>query len=275
MQQVMQRAPAFPLARSRYMDIMKALYAAKDTRGKALAGNEAQLTAHVEKELASPRRDDRYFSYRILHGQMYLLKLSQSTARPSAEYLPWLRGYRDNQQTLIKDILSLLSNSKIDARDRHLPLTSQVSPEDEKLAEEMGISDPGEYSFVSPQLVMRDTAQLIMFGIPPFFGDLRIAKPVCYFKLDPGLSAQSMKLLDDALADIAIREHDFKERESIRTLHEYAKIYLLLGQPEQAIAKLQTALTKYPKAQEFNDTEAMLKGILDGSVKAPACENPR
>jgi outer membrane protein assembly factor BamD (BamD/ComL family) len=44
---------------------------------------------------------------------------------------------------------------------------------------------------------------------------------------------------------------------------------------EQAIAKLQTALTKYPKAEEFADTEAMLKGILDGRVRAPACENPR
>jgi TolB-like protein len=275
MQQVMQRAPAFPLARSRYMAIMQALYAAKDTRSKALAGNETQLMARVDKELASPRRDDRYFSYRILRAQMFLLKLSQSTARPSAEYAPWVRGYRDNQLTLIKDMLALLSNPKIAARDRHLPSSSEIAPEDEKLAEELGIADPGEYSFLSPQLVMRDLAQLIMFGIPPFYGDLRIAKPVCYYRVDPALSAQSMKLLDDALADIAIRERDFKERESIRTLQLYAKIHLLLGQPEQGIAKLQTALTKYPKAEEFNDTEAMLKGILDGSVTAPACDKPR
>jgi TolB-like protein/tetratricopeptide (TPR) repeat protein len=274
MQKVMQRAPAFPLARARYMDIMKALYAAKDTRSRALAGNEASLIAHVDKALAAPQRDDRYFSYRILRGQMFLLKLSQTTARPSAEYLPWVRGYRDNQLALIKDMLALLSNPKIDARDRHLPSNKDLSADDEKLAEEMGISDPGEYTFLSPQLVMRDLAQLIMFGIPPFFGDLRIDKPICYYKLEHGLSAQSMKLLDDALADIAIRERDVKEREAIRTLHEYAKIHLLLGQPEQAIAKLQTALTTYPKAQEFNDTEAMLKGILDGSVKAPTCETP-
>lgn len=274
MQQVMQRAPAFPLARSRYMDIMKALYAAKDTRSKALAGNEVQLTAHVDKELASPRRDDRYFSYRILRGQMFLLKLSQSTARPSAEYAPWVRGYRDNQLTLIKDMLALLSNPKIDARDRHLPSTREVLPEDQKLAEEMGISDPGEYSFLSPQLVMRTTAQLLMLGIPPFFGDLRIDKPVCYYKLDPGLSAQSMKLLDDALAEIAVRERDSRERESMRTLHLYARIHLLLGQPEQAISRLQTGLTRFPKAEEFTEVEAMLKGILDGSVKAPVCENP-
>lgn len=275
MQQVMQRAPAFPLARSRYMDIMKALYAAKDTRSKALAGNEAQLIAHVDKELASPKRDDRYFSYRILRGQIFLLKLSQSTARPSAEYLPWVRGYRDNQLTLIKEMLALLSDPKIAARDRRVPSNREVGPEDEKLAQELGIADPGEFTFLSPQLVMRNLSQLLMFGTPPFYGDLRIPKPVCYYKLDPGLTAQAMKLLDDALAEIAIREHDVKERESIRTLHQYAKIYLLLGQPEQAIAKLQTALTKYPKAEEFNETEAMLKGILDGSVKPPACENPR
>jgi TolB-like protein len=275
MQQVMQRAPAFPLARSRYLTIMKALYAAKDTRSKALAGNETELMAHIDKVLASPRRDDRYFSYRILRGQMFLLKLSQSTTRPSAEYLPWVRGYRDNQLTLIKDMRALLSNPKIDARDRHLPSTTEMTPEDEKLAEEIGIADPGEYSFLSPQLVMRDLAQLMMLGVPPFYGDLRIAKPVCYYKADPALSAQSTRLLDDALADIAIRERDFKERESIRTLHLYAKIHLLLGQPEQGIAKLQTALTKYPKAEEFDDTEAMLKGILDGSVTAPTCENPR
>jgi TolB-like protein len=275
MQQVMQRAPAFPLARARYMDIMRALYAAKDTRGKALADNEKTLVAHIEKEVAQPRRDDRYFSYRILRGQLFLLKLSQSTARPSAEYLPWLRGYRDNQLALIKDMQAILSNPKLDPRDRRVPSNTDVGDQDKKLAEEIGIADPGEYSFLSPQLVMRDTAQLIMFGIPPFFGDLRIAKPVCYYKVESGLSAQSMKLLDDALVDIAAHEHSFPERESIRTLHEHAKIYLLLGQPEQAIAKLQTALTKYPKAQEFDETETMLKGILSGSVKPPVCDNPR
>jgi TolB-like protein len=275
MQQVMQRAPAFPLARTRYMDIMRALYAAKDTRSKALSDNERTLTAHIEKEVAKSRRDDRYFSYRILRGQMFLLKLSQKTARPSAEYLPWLRGYRDNQLALIKEMQVVLSNPRIDPRDRRVPSNTDVSEEDDKLAEELGIADPGEYSFLSPQLVMRDLAQLIMFGIPPFFGDLRIAKPVCYYKIESGLSAQSMKLLDDALVDIAAHEHQFPEREASRTLHLHAKIYLLLGQPEQAIAKLQSALTKYPKAEEFEETEAMLKGILSGTVKPPACDNPK
>jgi TolB-like protein len=275
MQQVMQRAPAFPLARARYMDIMRALYAAKDTRSKALADNDATLSAHVENELARRQRDDRYFSYRILRGQLFLLKLAQSTARPSAEYLPWLRGYRDNQLALIKEMQAVLSNPKIDARDRRVPSNTDVSEGDDKLAEELGIADPGEYSFLSPQLVMRDLAQLIMFGTPPFFGDLRIAKPVCYYKVEPGLSAQSMKLLDDALVDIAAHERDFRERESIRTLQLHAKIHVLLGQPEQAIAKLQSALTRYPKAEEFDETEAMLKGILSGTVKPPACDDPK
>ncbi|HSR96510.1 MAG TPA: CsgG/HfaB family protein [Kofleriaceae bacterium] len=271
MQQVMQRAPAFPLARARYMDIMKALYAAKDTRSKALAGNEAQLLAHVDKELASPKRDDRYFSYRVLRGQLFLLKLSQTTARPSADYAAWVRGYRDNQLAFVKEMLAVLGSSKPSSQ---LPSSREVTPEDEKLAQEMGIADPGEYSFMSPQFVMRDTAQLLMFGIPPFYGDLRIAKPICYYKIDPALSAQAMKLLDDALADIAVRERDMKARESVRTLQLYAKIYLILGQPEQAIGKLQTALDKFPKAEEFADTEAMLRGILDGKVKAPSCDPP-
>ena len=68
------------------------------------------------------------------------------------------------------------------AKAAHIVYTD-VSEEDQKLAEEIGIEDPGEYSFLSPQLVMRDLAQLIMFGIPPFYGDLRIAKPVCYIAM--------------------------------------------------------------------------------------------
>jgi TolB-like protein len=275
MQQVMQRAPAFPLARSRYMAIMKALYASKDTRSKALAENEKTLAAHLDKELARSARDGRYISYRILRGQVLLLKLSLSTARPSAEYAAWVRGYRDNQLALVKEIVALLSNSRLAERDRQLPITSDVSEEDNKLAEEIGISDAGEYSFLSPQLVMRDTARLLMFGVPPFYGDLRIDKPVCYYKIDPALSAQSMKMLDDALAEIALRERDFVARESVRALQQYARTHLLLGQPEQAISKLQTALTRFPKAEEFAETEAMLKGVLDGSVKAPSCDNPR
>ena len=206
-----------------------------------------------------------------MHSQLYLLKLSQTTARPSADYAAWVRGYRDNQVTFIKEMLAILGSGKPSGQ---LPSSREVTPEDEKLAQEMGIADPGEYTFMSPQLVMRDTAQLLVFGIPPFFGDLRIAKPVCYHKIDPALSAQAMKLLDDALADIAVRERDFKARESVRTLQLYAKIYLLLGQPEQAIGKLQTALDKFPKAEEFADTEAMLRGILDGKVKPPSCDNP-
>jgi TolB-like protein len=275
MQQVMQRAPAFPLARARYMAIMKALYAAKDTRSKALTENEKALAAHLDKELARSARDGRYFSYRVLRGQVFLLKLSQSTARPSAEYAAWLRGYRDNQLALVKEIIALRSSAKPAERTRQLPIGSDVSEEDKKLAEEMGISDPGEYSFLSPQLVMRDTAQLLMFGVPPFYGDLRIDKPVCYYKTDPALTGQSLKLLDDALAEIAVGERDFVARESIRTLQQHARTYLLLGQPEQAIVKLQTALTRFPKAEEFAETEAMLKGILDGSEQAPSCDKPR
>ena len=57
MQQVMQRAPSFQLARTRYLEIMKALYAAKDTRAKALADNERTLVAQVDQELTRSERD--------------------------------------------------------------------------------------------------------------------------------------------------------------------------------------------------------------------------
>jgi uncharacterized caspase-like protein len=250
--------------------IMAETRKAEELRANALADNEKTLVARIDQQLARPQRDARYLAYRVLRGQMFLLALSRTVGRPAKEYLPSVRGYLDNQLALARELQGGLSTIDSLAFVGRSGLTSA----DAKLAEEIGIMLPGEYAFLSAHLVMRDLAGLLMFGTPPFFGDIRFPGAICYYKLDPSWAAQSTRLLDNALDDIAAHERFYKERESIRTLHEYANVYLELGRPEQAIAKLQTVLTRYPKSHEFVATKDMLERIVAGDVAAPACAAP-
>jgi hypothetical protein len=192
--------------------------------------------------------------------------------------MPWLRGYIDNQLALIKELQTVQSA-------RGLPTFlgfGTFAPGDEQLAVNAGVSTPGLYAFVAPHVVMNDVAALLVFGAPPFGSqietddlDLGEARRICYYKLDRGWSGLATRLLDEALREIAAHEVIYKEREAVRTLRKYAGALLALGQPAQAVAKLQTALSSYPRSEQFNEVRRDLEEILNGELPKPACRDPR
>jgi hypothetical protein len=252
-------------------------------RKELQAEDEKRILEHVDKQLARPRNDERHFSYRILRGQLLLLRVIRSAGLPAAEYLPSLRGYVDNQLALIKELQTVQST-------RGLPPFigfHHLAPGDSELAESAGVREPGDYVFVSPHVVMRDLAALLMFGTPPFFDssfrirdeddelDMREPEPTCYYKLDHDWSALAIRLLDDALGEISAHGVPYKEREAVQALQEYAHVYLVLGQPKQAVAKLQSILTTYPRSDEFNKVQRELEDLSNGEAEVPKCRDPR
>lgn len=65
------------------------------------------------------------------------------------------------------------------------------------------------------------------------------------------------------------RDDQYKERNTMRVLQEYARALVFLGRPEEGIAKLQGGLERYPKSDEFKSVEDEIRAILDGQIKAP------
>jgi TolB-like protein len=283
MQKVMQGAPGFQLARTRYLQMMKDLYAAKDTRGKELSSAERGLVDDIEKHLAVralpplSESNTHYFGWRTLKSQWLLLKIGAALDQPSRAYLANVRAYVDNQQKLVAELMQyqteyLKTHDTPWFPDGALGLSDEEAP-DRRTAEQLGIRDPGQRSFLSAVVARQDLAALLMFGTDEAF-DLPLKRRVCLYKIDPSFAKLAVKLLDDA-ADDAIKHDKGDPEHAIRVLQQAAQTYLVLGKPEDAIAKLQSALSGWPKAASFAETEKMLRGILDGSVKARKCEDPK
>jgi len=262
MQSVVRDNPHFKIASDRYLQIMRALYAAKDARKQGLGENERLLVQRMDAEV--DRGGERGLSYRILRGQYLLQKLSVTLDSGVGEYRPFFDHYVENQVLLghaIKGRSMMGFHENVDEGDR-------------KLAKELGIDWPGKYSFLSSQLVLRDTAQLILLGKPPFFGEIKLPRHPCFFRLDERLKTQAFALLKEAIEEIPLVEKNFVPRETIRALQLEANGYLATGSPELAIASLQTALDRFPKAPEFDDVEKQLRGILAGEATASLCTEP-
>jgi hypothetical protein len=63
-------------------------------RADAIARDRKLLFDHIDRQLARSRHDERYFSYRILRGQLFLVALIRGAGLPSAEYAVAARLYR-------------------------------------------------------------------------------------------------------------------------------------------------------------------------------------
>jgi hypothetical protein len=54
----------------------------------------------------------------------------------------------------------------------------------------------------------------------------------------------------------------------MRILQDFGRALTIFGRPEEAIAKLQGGLERFPKSDEFSDVETEIREILGGEVKA-------
>jgi hypothetical protein len=138
----------------------------------------------------------------------------------------------------------------------------------------------------SPDGMIEQLVQLVMFGVAPdgLNGPrVKLPRPICFHKLDAAYAKQMLAWLGRAQGAIdaqAASDKDragaWKDNRTIEVAQFEALVHVALGQPEEAVAKLQGVLTRYPKSQKFAETEQMLRGVLAGGAGlVPACEDPK
>jgi TolB-like protein len=301
MEAAMKVAPGWKLARSRYLEIMKALYAAKDTRSDALTRADeallAALDARIARNAEKLKKDTGFaINWRMtvpayaLRGELLLRRVAERLDRPAAELRPAVQAYLDNQQRLIEHQLGFQKPGSYAFGYGlcHDPDWRFACLDKKELgwAADLGLADPmPESHMVDAHQLLQDMHAVLMFGESPFYGGIKLARHVCMYKLDASYPALAQRLLDRAIALLGqyTSEYDagFLEDETISLHVQRAMHHLAFGRREEAIASLQAMLTRYPKAKRFSELEKFLRAILAGETKAPngrpfvpACVDP-
>jgi hypothetical protein len=298
----MKGAPGFALARSRYMQFMKELMAAKDVRAKALGAADEQLLAKLDARIE--RNEKRYGNdpnWRMavpalaLRGDLLLRRLSEKLAASAAELRAALDAYLANQERLLAYEL-----------DRQDPKSSGgygfgyglchdddwrfacIPKEELQLASDLRLTANlmDESHIVDAHQILQDLHGLIILGDKPYFSTVKLPKRVCLYKLDPKLPDRALAMLDRGIKLLASYHEDYGaawlEDETISLHVQRALHHLVVKKPEEAVSDLQAMLNKYPKSKRFSEIEQFLRAILDGQDKAPngkpfiaPCEDPR
>lgn len=292
----MTKAPELEAARARYLEIMKRLYAAKKTRTSQLSEEETALTSKIESILGERPPLAREVGYRILRGQLALKRIdalfddlaargAEPTKKDLARFESLVRAYRDNQLALL---------ARLDRASGPLP-DPEIDAQDAKVAVNLGLGDePGNLDFYSTIQIRRDLGSFLTTGKEPFWGTFRWSKSIGRFyqvKVDSGVRIggrieyrtvprppmarihpvfldEGLRLFDAALADAKkkVTDPEALQRETIQTLDAHAYALFRIGRLEQAIAKWQTVLERYPKYENFADIENKIRAALEGGT---------
>jgi len=267
MQKVVSASPDFKLGKDRYRQIMKELYDAKNRREDLLGDSEKRLLADMQRALKGSARER--LSYRVLAGQYHLSRVATAVneGKPPQAYRDDVRGFVDSELLLFDE-----------TRDMAEYPTGQnaVSSEDQKLGEEIGIKSPGStFGIFSPSGVLRELNEFLMANDPSIHRvSLEKDKAPCFFTLDARYPKVVTDAYEKALQHIDKHESRYRDRETMRTLKEYARALAQLGRPEEAIAKLQSGLDRFPKSDEFKGNEELLRSILAGEKIHRWCKQP-
>lgn len=288
MQKTMEQAPGFGLAKSRYMQIMKELYAAKDVRTEALSGSEKTLSDSIDRHLAGPV-DETRIAYRMIRGSLLAKRVAAKLSGPGAQIRAPLMAYQKNQEALIRELVAIDARTEVEYNASIDVKT--VDYKDADLLRELSIPYP---SSTTGNTVMLQLVGTLGLGYLPVDG----VKPVCFSKLDPSFMITARALVKLVLQRVdkkAAHNRELYKRNKqpaawadneqasgiIDAVQTEAQLDVADGKREAAIAKLQGLLQKYPKARQFQETEQMIRAVLDGSDKLPdgrplvGCENPK
>jgi len=295
MQKAVARAPRFALAKTRQMEILKAIYAAKDTRTKELHSSEEVLLERVDQRLADLVRrgvsGEELFAFRILRGDILLRRVAQNLDKPKAELRPLVEAYHQNQERHLDEATAYARKHSSDY-EILVSCMKCIDEDTNRLVRELELHHPSLSRSTAPHDVAVDLAAFLMFGAvadDSMGPRVKMPRAVCMYKLDPSYAKASLTSLDRALKAVdeqAAAEKDragsWREARTIEISQWQAAVFLALNKPEDAVAKLQALLTRYPKSRQFAETEAMLRAVLSGSGKlpdgssvVPACVDPR
>jgi tetratricopeptide (TPR) repeat protein len=283
---VVTAAPEFKLAQDKYIDIVRRLHEARAKRKEILQTGEqilvqnalTYLKGHNLATLAEPEAGT-YMAYRVLLGQYYLFTLgkvlgltpdkmqSMEMQRVSSalrvEALRWIRAYYENTLLLIDEQKRLEDSS-----DRRLRGFSgndyELPDDDEKRGEEMGIKNPGEWTFAHTWSMIQELSEFIFSGKPGFWTGFSFQVTPSPAELDETFIEPMLKLLDEAVVRLDKRDmdKDMKDRDTIRVLDAHAKGLMRIRRKTEAIARWQIILDRYPTCEEYPEIEKNIQAAL-------------
>jgi len=302
MQRVIQKAPEFGLARTRYLEFMKRIYVVKEQVQKQAADqdepDERALLQRIEATLAakpSPMPDrgsasdhyDRvckYLSHRVLRGIYLRRKVRQMLAQGPAAYLPWVRAYRDNELLYAaearsywrKDARPMISFIAHDSRRGAyswvpgiygaLAYTYQGALRPDSIPLNLG-AFLVHYNSASEDEIEREHLDRRRTGPArskaDTWGKPRPRADWCFVQDDPSLADEALRLTD------ALAGH---ESGHWTELDRAVDVLLTLGRADDAVAKLQRRLDRSPADVDY--IEKKMRAILEGRAKGHTCEPP-
>ncbi|HEX2657238.1 MAG TPA: CsgG/HfaB family protein [Polyangia bacterium] len=291
MQKVIADAPDFGLARTRYLDFMKTIYAVKEERARVAEREGSQVERDAEARMtacvaarppwtAPSDQVNRYFGCRVVRGLALRTRLRRRLDAPPAEVLPLVRAYHDNQQALIAEAQAYLAGGG-------RPITPYVDGPDMQVAQRRlgGLQAFGHGPLHPPTVALQLGEFLIHWNTrreeedeASSQGRLRDVDPlraprgrdVCFFKLDPRYADAGLRAAG-ALVDPEPIDPGNPSTGEYR-LSLTVDLLLTVGKTDQAVARLQRALDRSPGSVAL--IEKKTKAILDGTARGFPCGAP-
>jgi hypothetical protein len=115
--------------------------------------------------------------------------------------------------------------------------------------------------------VRRDLVELLIGGF--MMADAPRIEPQCFFQADPawaGLVDEQMKKAIDYFYQHPTESNRVTDEMMARRL--WARALVAVGRREDAIARLQEGLDRYPTAEDFSNLEQQLRDILSGKERS-------
>ncbi len=273
--------PTFQLAATRRADVVRALYEARQKRTSTLGGLADQLQARVDAELGRGdlvamefEQANRRVGYRVLAGNIRLGRIRELLGPADAEdrrpipdasrdeVLALMRAYVDNTQTYIEEMQAWwVAHPDCDEAF----LDGELDDGDAELAEQANLGTAGNWDFATPNHVANGLAEFILLGSPDYYGDIEFVVTPTLAQAEPAYREKGYGLLAFALAQAqATADPDDAIDAGVKTLYTWGVALRFEGKIDEAIARWQMILDRYPTSEDYATIEQKILNTLAG-----------
>ncbi|HYH98276.1 CsgG/HfaB family protein [Hyalangium sp.] len=271
---VVSKAPTFLLARERHEQILARLKAAEAKRKETLTGTSDSLGQRAEQFLQSTQQagldedgSARRLGYRLVRMR-YLLRMLRPHLAKSYPYvilpghesqgLALLQLWREQARAYVQESREHFRRFQVllEGFPRLPSSTLKLLPEDEEL---LRVAKYGSLSFDDEATL--SVAEFILLGRTRGDAESLEMGPTLA-DLDPTAMAEGLQLMEQALKEAEAtspREQEFRVR---RVLELHGDALQLRGHVEEAIAKWQMILDRFPTSRAFPQISDKIKTAL-------------
>ncbi len=260
-EQTIKLSPSFGLARTKKDEIIKRIESSRDNRDLVMEEHQKTLEAHCKEGLASKMTaPGTRLAWRSLESELLGLRLVPLMSKEGSGVA------KLGQDKALRQLMIAIAESlslyviELDAfRASMKPNTffeARIGPADEKLAKELRLDARVQDT---PSEARHELANFLLLGRLRIDSDrmATIGKPLA--NLDKTWGARAWKLI--AEADKLAAAGQF-EHYAISILEDWGEALYLRNRTDEAIAKWQEVMDRYPTSKRFDYFEKKIKGVL-------------